>query len=53
MILKFAGIVLLTLGMTGVALATRVYGPEINAAVGMNALALLSGALLVIRSKKR
>jgi hypothetical protein len=41
----------LVIGMSGAALATGV--PEIDAGSGINALALLSGTLLVIRSRRR
>jgi len=51
-VLKLAGLALLTIGVCSVGLATAL-GPEIDAATGVNALALLSGALLIIRSRKR
>ena len=51
-VLKLAGLALLTIGVASVSLAAAV-GPEIDAATGANALALLSGALLIIRSRKR
>ncbi len=50
--LKIAGLALLIVGVASVCSATPV-GPEIDAATGANALALLSGALLIIRSRKR
>ncbi len=49
--LKLAGMALLTIGVASVCSATPV--PEIDAATGANALALLTGALLIIRSRKR
>jgi hypothetical protein len=52
-IMKLAGLVLLTMGMASVSSAVALSAPEIDAATGINALALLSGALLVIRSRKR
>jgi hypothetical protein len=52
-VLKFAGLAMLTIGMAGVVSAVALQGPEIDAATGVNALALLSGVLLVIRSRKR
>jgi hypothetical protein len=52
-ILKVAGLALLTIGMVSVSSATYVAAPEIDAATGASALALLSGALLIIRSRKR
>ncbi len=51
MVLKLAGLALLTIGVSSVASATAV--PEIDAATGANALALLAGALLIIRGRKR
>jgi hypothetical protein len=42
---------LLVLGVTGAAVASAV--PEIDPGTGMNALALLGGALLVIRGRRR
>jgi hypothetical protein len=54
MTLKLIGTVLLGLGMVSASFAhpyERV--PEIDAAMGMNAVALLTGALLIIRGKKR
>ena len=52
MVLKLAGLALLTIGVCSVGSATPV-GPEIDAATGANALALLAGALLIIRGRKR
>jgi hypothetical protein len=52
MVLKLAGLALLTIGVSSVCLATAL-GPEIDAATGANALALLTGALLIIRGRKR
>ncbi len=52
MLLKLSGLALLIIGVASVVSATPV-GPEIDAATGANALALLSGALLIIRSRKR
>jgi hypothetical protein len=47
---KYVGVVLLLIGSASVALATPV--PEIDPGSGMSALALLSGALLVIRARR-
>jgi len=52
-VFKISGLALLTLGIAGVASAVAPVAPEIDAAMGVNALALLSGVLLVIRSRKR
>ena len=54
MILKIAGLVLLCVGMASVGAAIDPVGaPEIDAATGTNALALLAGAVMIIRSRKR
>jgi hypothetical protein len=53
MVLKLAGMILLTIGIASVGSAVVIPTPEIDAATGTNALALLSGALLIIRSRKR
>jgi|HubBroStandDraft_5_1064220.scaffolds.fasta_scaffold187959_2 hypothetical protein len=53
MVLKLAGLALLTIGVSSVALAYPAVGPEIDAATGANALALLTGALLIIRGRKK
>jgi hypothetical protein len=52
MILKFAGLALLTIGMASVGSAV-ITVPEIDPTTGANALALLAGAWMIIRSKKR
>ncbi len=48
--LKLAGLALLTIGVASICAASV---PEIDPASGANALALLTGALLIIRSRKR
>ncbi len=50
-ILRAAGMALLLVGAGGLLLATAV--PEIDAASAGNALALLGGAALLIRARKR
>ncbi len=50
---KFAACALLLIGIAGIAGATPVGAPEIDPASGMSALALLTGALLVIRSRRK
>jgi len=51
---KIAGMMLLLLGVAGLANASGVVSaPEIDPASGVSALALLSGALLIIRSRLR
>ena len=49
--MKWAGFSLLVIGMAGTALA--VGAPEIDPASGANALALLAGAMLMIRGRRR
>ena len=51
-VMKLTGMVLLAIGMATVASAVTGV-PEIDAATGINAVALLSGVLLIIRSRKR
>lgn len=48
---KMIGMMLLFVGVSGAAMATQV--PEIDAGSGISALALLSGALLMMRSRKK
>ena len=52
-IMKIAGLALLTIGITSVGFAGIPTTPEIDAATGANALALLGGALLMFRGRKR
>lgn len=49
--MKFVGMMLLVAGMSGAAMATAV--PEIDAGSSVSALTLLSGALLVVRSRRK
>jgi hypothetical protein len=49
--MKVVGMMLLLAGMATVASATAV--PEIDASSGASALALLSGGLLVLRSRRK
>jgi hypothetical protein len=51
LIMKFAGMTMLCIGMSSFAFAATV--PEIDPASGASALALLSGALLMIRGRRR
>jgi len=51
MMMKIAGMTLLCIGISSVAFGAPV--PEIDPASGASALALLSGALLMIRSRRR
>ena len=55
-VLKTVGMALLVVGAAGFCLAQQQdcrYVPEINASMASNALALLSGAVMMIRSRKR
>ena len=51
--MKFTGITLLFIGMTGFAFAGNTFVPEIDPATGVGALALLFGAIVVIRARRR
>lgn len=50
---NFAGLALLIVGTASFALAGTFQTPEIDAAAGVGALTLLSGALLVIRGRRK
>jgi hypothetical protein len=50
-VMKMVGMVLLGIGVSSVCFAAAT--PEIDPASGVNALALLTGALLVIRGRRR
>jgi len=50
---KLAGFALLTLGVAMVSPAPPPAAPEIDPSAGINALALLSGVLLILHSRKR
>jgi len=53
-ILRFSTFALLVMGVSAVAFAQSTNGqgvPEISPAAGMNAIALLAGAALVVRNK--
>lgn len=52
MMMKIAGMTLLCIGVSSVAFGVAGV-PEIDPASGGSALALLSGALLIIRSRRR
>ncbi len=49
---KYVGFALLLIGTAGIAGATP-YVPEIDPGSGISALALLSGALLVLRARRK
>ena len=50
-LMKIAGAALLAVGMSRACFAVGV--PEIDPASGVNAIALLAGALLMIRSRRK
>lgn len=51
--MKTLGIALIFLAVSNFATATAIYAPEIDPGSAGSALALLSGALLVIRGRKK
>jgi len=51
--MKFAGIALLLMGLASIAFAGIHTVPEIGPVSGVAALALVSGALLVIRGRRK
>ena len=51
--MKFAGMVLLVMGLSGFVMGAVTTAPEISPASGVGAIALLSGAVLVIRSRRK
>jgi hypothetical protein len=51
--MKLAGMALLFIGVASFALAVGTVAPEINAGSAGSAIALLSGALLVIRGRRK
>jgi len=51
---KYAGLALLLIGTAGMAVASGPAGvPEIDPAMAVGALALLSGGLLVLRARRK
>jgi hypothetical protein len=51
--MKVAGMVLLSIGTASVCSAVAAAAPEIDPSSGANALAMLTGALLIIRGRRR
>jgi hypothetical protein len=51
--MKFTGMMLLLAGFAGSAMAAVATAPEISPASGVAALALISGAVLVIRGRRK
>jgi len=53
-IMKVAGIALIGIGVAGACLAQQLpAAPEIDAATGGNALALVAGAWMILRSRRK
>jgi hypothetical protein len=50
---KTVGMMLIFLGLSGLAIAAEPVAPEIDPASASSALALLTGALLVIRGRRK
>jgi hypothetical protein len=50
-IMKIVGTALVGIGVASTCLATSV--PEIDAATGANAVALVAGALMILRSRRK
>jgi len=50
-IMKVAGMALIGIGVAGSCLAAGV--PEIDPATGANALALVAGAMMILRSRRK
>jgi hypothetical protein len=51
--MKIAGMFVLAIGMSGMLMAGVARVPEIDAGSGVTALALLGGAVLIIRARRR
>jgi hypothetical protein len=51
--MKIIGMVLLLVGLAGLAMADAVLTPEIDPSSATTALALLSGAVLVLRGRRK
>jgi len=51
--MKTVGMMLLVAGVSGIALGNPTAAPEIDASSSISALSLLSGALLVIKSRRK
>jgi hypothetical protein len=52
-IMRIAGMALIVIGIAGSCLAVPAGVPEIDVAAGANAVALVAGALLVIRGRRK
>jgi len=51
--MRIAGLLMLLLAVEGLAFAGHVAAPEIDPATGIGAFALLGGALLVLRARRK
>jgi len=51
--MKIVGTILLLVGMASIALAEPINAPEINPGSAASAIALISGAVLVIRGRHK
>jgi MYXO-CTERM domain-containing protein len=51
--MRIAGLLMILLAVEGFAVAGGVVVPEIDPATGIGALALLGGALLVVRARRK
>ena len=52
-IMKVSGMVLIGIGAAATCMAQVQTAPEIDAATGANALALVAGALMILRSRRK
>ena len=50
---KIIGMMLIVTGLSAVAMAGAVAAPEIDAAAAVSGLAVLSGAVLIIRGRRK
>jgi hypothetical protein len=51
--MKYVGVVLLFVGMSAVAMALEPVVPEIDAGSAGSAIALLAGAVMLVRSRRK
>ena len=50
---KFVGVLLLVIGASSSMMAAVIAAPEIDPATGVSALTLLSGAIMVMRARRK
>ena len=53
LLMKTGGLLLLGVGIASMCSAGFIITPEIDPGTGMNALALLAGAVLIVRGRRR